>query len=100
MSATQIAVVEPTNKQKADALMARIDRLVDGLGAAPGRSKALLQTADLATRITTAMAPAMQRFADQAGSGARALSTVEVEHRDADGSLTVIKARIDLVGAK
>ena len=77
--------------ERADALMARI---------APQRSKAILHTADIATKVTSAMAPAMQRFADQAGSGARALSTVESEHRDADGSVTTVKARTDLVGGK
>ena len=46
------------------------------------------------------MAPAMQRFADQAGAGARALSTVEIEHRDSDGSVTTVKARVDLIGVK
>jgi hypothetical protein len=91
MSGTQIAVVPTSNREKADALLARI---------APQRSKAILQTADIAAKLTSAMAPAMQRFADKAGSGARALSSVEVEHRDADGSITVVKARIDLIGGK
>jgi hypothetical protein len=91
MSGTQIAVVPTSNREKADALLARIT---------PQKSKALLQTADLATKVTAAMAPAMRHFAEKAGNGARALSTVEVEHRDADGSITVVKARVDLVGGK
>lgn len=93
MSSKELAIHVPSNRERADALLARIRPA--GTPAA-----GLLKTADLATKVTTAMAPAMARFAERSDKGSRAYSSVTIEHQDADGSTTKVNVYVHMHGDK